>query len=196
MFHIFYDKCVFEPCTGGERVVRRCVDTPTTHDHNNTQVGLGGAKWRTVIQHNTMFIGEHQHSIDEKGRLQLPVKWRSQLAAGAVITKGFDGSLKFYPLAEWEAIAEKLAALPQSQPSSRAYVRQTLAGAVDVQLDRLGRVLVPGYLREFASLGKATVLAGLFDHIEVWNADAWKKYQAGIDQDTDEFRTTLKEIGI
>ena len=143
-----------------------------------------------------MFIGEHQHSIDDKGRLQLPVKWRSQLADGAVITKGFDGSLKFYPVHAWKEIAEKLAALPQSQPSSRAYVRQTLAGAVDVELDRLGRVVIPAYLRQFASLEKHSVLAGLFDHIEVWNANVWTKYQDGIDQNTDEFRTTLKEIGI
>ncbi len=143
-----------------------------------------------------MFIGEHAHSIDEKGRLQVPVKWRSKLAEGAVITKGFDGSLKFYPISVWQGIAEKLAQLPQSQPMSRAYVRQTLAGAVDVELDKLGRVVIPPYLRQFAHLQKQVTLAGLHDHIEVWDAKTWEGYQETIDQGSAEFNETLREIGI
>ena len=143
-----------------------------------------------------MFIGEHRHTIDEKGRLQVPVKWRSKLATGAVVTKGFDGSLKFYPLSVWQEIAEKLAKLPQSQPESRAYVRQTLAGAVDVELDKLGRLVIPGYLREYATLTKQVILAGLFDHIEVWDEQAWEAYQTKIDQTTPAFTEVLKEIGI
>jgi MraZ protein len=143
-----------------------------------------------------MFIGEHKHSIDEKGRLQLPVKWRSKLADGAVITKGFDGSLKFYPLAVWQGIAERLSALPQSQPSARAHVRQVLAGAVDVELDKLGRVIIPTYLRQYAALGKQVILAGLHNHIEIWDETVWEKYQDSIDQNSQEFTDTLKEIGI
>ncbi len=143
-----------------------------------------------------MFIGEHQHSIDEKGRLQVPVKWRSKLAEGAVITKGFDGSLKFYPLPVWGEIAEKLSQLPQSEPSARAYVRQVLAGAVDVELDKLGRVLLPPYLRQYAHLKKQVTLAGLHNHIEVWDSATWESYQGTIDQDSDDFTRTLKEIGI
>lgn len=143
-----------------------------------------------------MFIGEHQHSIDEKGRLQVPVKWRSKLAEGAVITKGFDGSLKFYPLPVWGEIAEKLSQLPQSEPSARAYVRQVLAGAVDVELDKLGRVILPPYLRHYAQLKKHATLAGLHNHIEVWDTATWESYQGKIDQDSDEFTQVLKEIGI
>lgn len=150
-----------------------------------------------IISNRTrMFIGEHQHNLDDKGRLQVPVKWRPKLAGGAVITKGFDGSLKLYPLEEWAVIAERLAALPQSEPNARAFVRQTLAGAVDVSLDKLGRIVVPPYLRQYASIRKQTVLAGLHSHVEVWDADAWANYQDGIDQDTPEFTQTLKEIGI
>ena len=143
-----------------------------------------------------MFIGEHRHSIDEKGRLQLPVKWRSLLAEGAVVTKGFDGSLTFYPLEAWKEIAAKLSLLPQSQPEARAYVRQTLAGAVDVELDKLGRVVIPAYLREYANLKKATVLAGLNDHIEVWQEEAWNAYVQSIDQAKPAFSQTLTELGI
>lgn len=144
-----------------------------------------------------MFIGEYRHNLDQKGRLQIPVKWRSKLAAeGAVITKGFDGSLKLYPLPVWQEIAEKLASLPQSQPQTRAYVRQTLAGAVDVEIDKLGRILVPPYLREFAELSKEGVLAGLHDHIELWNDKNWTNYIESIDRNSPEFSQTLTEMGI
>jgi MraZ protein len=143
-----------------------------------------------------MFIGEYRHNVDDKGRLQVPAKWRSKLAEGAVVTKGFDGSLKLYPISVWQVIAEQLTQLPQSQPAARAYVRQTLAGAVDVELDKLGRIIVPGYLRQYASIHKATVLAGLHDHVEVWEEGAWEKYIAGIDQQNPEFNQTLQEMGI
>lgn len=126
----------------------------------------------------------------------MPVKWRSKLADGAVITKGFDGSLKCYPSAAWAEIAAKLAALPQSQPEARAYVRQTLAGAVDVELDKLGRVIIPAYLRTFASLRKQTVLAGLHDHLELWDESQWSRYLEGVDANSDSSSQTLKEMGI
>lgn len=141
-----------------------------------------------------MFIGEYRHNLDDKGRLQVPVKWRSQLAGGAVITKGFDGSLRFYPALKWQEIAEKLAQLPQSQPDARAYVRQTLAGAVDVELDKLGRVVLPVYLRAYASLSKPIVLAGLYDHIEIWDETTWASYVERIDQE--KFSKTLQDLGI
>ncbi|HSI20243.1 MAG TPA: division/cell wall cluster transcriptional repressor MraZ [Verrucomicrobiae bacterium] len=143
-----------------------------------------------------MFIGEHRHSIDEKGRIQVPAKWRAQLAEGAVVTKGFDGSLKLYPVTMWQDIALNLSKLPQSQAASRAFVRQTLAGAVDLEPDKLGRFVIPSYLRQFASLTKETVLAGLADHVEIWDVKTWEKYQAGIDPTAPEYVQTLTEIGI
>jgi MraZ protein len=143
-----------------------------------------------------MFIGEHRHNMDEKGRLQVPVKWRSKLAEGAVLTKGFDGSLKCYPLAVWQGIAERLAALPQSQPEARAYVRQTLAGAVDVELDKLGRMVLPQYLRQYAGLAKQTVLAGLHDHFEIWQDQSWNDYVSGAAIDDPAYAQVLKDMGI
>lgn len=143
-----------------------------------------------------MFIGEHRHSIDEKGRLQVPAKWRGQLAGGAVVTKGFDGSLKLYPVALWEELAANLSKLPQSQPASRAFVRQTLAGAVDLEPDKLGRFVIPQFLRQFASLGKETLLAGLADHIEIWDVKAWEQYQSKIDPTASDYIQTLTDIGI
>lgn len=143
-----------------------------------------------------MFIGEHRHNIDDKGRVQVPSKWRSELAGGAVVTKGFDGSLTLYSRSRWEETAAKLSALPQSQPEARAFVRQTLAGAVDLELDKLGRVLLPTYLREYAGATKQLVLAGLHDHIEIWDEQRWNAYINGIDQGSPEYTQTLKELGI
>lgn len=160
-----------------------------------------GPRWGKVEPRNRvvtgiMFIGEHRHSIDEKGRLQVPAKWRGQLAEGAVVTKGFDGSLKLYPASLWQQKAEQLTNLPQSQPASRAFVRQTLAGAVDLEPDKLGRFVIPSYLRQFAGLHKDTVLAGLADHIEIWDIKTWDKYQASIDPTAPDYVQTLTDIGI
>jgi MraZ protein len=143
-----------------------------------------------------VFIGEYHHNIDEKGRVQVPAKWRSRLAEGAVVTKGFDGSLNLYPLSVWSEIAEKLAALPQSQPSVRAYVRQTLAGAVDVEVDKLGRIVVPPLLKGYANLKKGLVLAGLHDHIELWDASTWEAYVQSIDGNSPELAATLQGLGL
>jgi MraZ protein len=143
-----------------------------------------------------VFIGEYHHNIDEKGRVQVPAKWRSRLAEGAVVTKGFDGSLNLYPLSVWSEIAEKLAALPQSQPSVRAYVRQTLAGAVDVEVDKLGRIVVPPLLKGYANLKKGLVLAGLHDHIELWDASTWETYVQSIDGNSPELAATLQGLGL
>lgn len=143
-----------------------------------------------------VFIGEFHHNIDEKGRLQVPAKWRSSLAEGAVVTKGFDGSLAFYSADEWKEKAEKLSKLPQSQPEARAFVRQTLAGAVDVELDKLGRVVLPQFLKQYASLSKEAVLAGLYDHFEIWSSSNWEKYQESVDANSKESVQVLKDLGV
>ena len=141
-----------------------------------------------------MFIGEYHHNIDEKGRLQIPTKWRLKLAEGVVVTKGFDSSLKCYPLAVWTEKAETLAKLPEAQPEIRAYVRQTLAGAADEELDTLGRITVPILLRQFSQLKKGVVLAGLHDHFEIWEASAWVQYLDSIDAES--IQTQLQAVGI
>jgi MraZ protein len=99
-------------------------------------------------------------------------------------------------MAVWQEIATKLAQIPQSQPEARAYVRQTLAGAVDVELDKLGRINIPGYLRDFAHIAKQTVLAGLYDHFEIWDDGTWEQYHDRIDKANPDFGISLKEFGI
>lgn len=133
-----------------------------------------------------MFIGEFQHSVDTKGRLAIPVKYRQELEHGAVVTRGLDHCLFLYPLSEWNRLAEKIAQLPLNQANSRAFSRLMLAGAMDVQIDKQGRIILPDYLRKYAGLGKQVVVTGLYDRIEIWDTDEWKKYKATTEKDSNE----------
>ncbi|MBI2410823.1 MAG: division/cell wall cluster transcriptional repressor MraZ [Candidatus Kerfeldbacteria bacterium] len=143
-----------------------------------------------------MFIGEYQHSIDEKGRLAIPVKFRAKLSGGAVVTRGLDRCLFLYPMDAWNALAEKLVKLPISQSKSRAFSRLMLAGAMDVTLDRQGRIILPEYLREYADTNKKVVVAGLYDRLEIWDEAAWKKYKTATEQESNEIAETLGELGV
>ena len=143
-----------------------------------------------------MFIGEFQHLIDDKGRLAIPAKFRRKLAKGAVVTRGLDNCLFVYPADEWKVLAGKLAALPLSQANSRAFARLMLAGAMDVKLDKQGRVVVPEYLRGFAKLRKETVVTGLFNRLEVWDKTVWEKYKAKAEKNSSEIAERLGELGV
>ncbi len=123
-----------------------------------------------------MFIGEFRHTLDDKGRLAVPVKFRMALVDGAVVTRGLDRSLFLYPIAGWNTLAAKLAALPLSQSDTRAFARLMLAGAMDVDVDKSGRVMIPEYLRRYAGLAKAVVVTGLYDRLEIWDENAWVEY--------------------
>jgi len=142
-----------------------------------------------------VFIGEYTYSIDQKGRVALPAKFRNKLASGCVVTRGLDKSLFIYPMEEWQKIASKLASLPLTSAKARAFTRLMLAGAMDVELDKQGRITIPGYLREFASIKKSVVVAGLFDRLEVWAEDAWKEYRKKTEKD-EEFAENLTDLGI
>jgi MraZ protein len=143
-----------------------------------------------------MFIGEYTHSIDKKGRMAIPVKMRAKLSDGAVVTKGMDGCLFVYPQVEWEKLAGKLAALPISDTKARAFARNLLAGAMELEFDKQGRVLLPGYLRQFASLTNEAVIAGLYNRIEIWNEKSWKEYKNKIETNTEEITEHLSQLGI
>lgn len=143
-----------------------------------------------------MFIGEYQHNIDEKGRLAMPKKFRADLSKGAVVTRGLDRCLFVYPMEQWEELAKKLASMPISQSKSRAFARLMLAGAMDVQLDKQGRIVLPEYLREYASMSKKTVVAGLYDRLEIWDEEAWSAYKAATEEDSNEIAEALGELGV
>ncbi|MDO8621668.1 MAG: division/cell wall cluster transcriptional repressor MraZ, partial [bacterium] len=117
----------------------------------------------------TVFIGEYRHSIDEKGRLAVPTKYRERLSGGAVVTRGLDRCLFIYPIDAWQELAGRLAKLPLSKANTRSFARFLLAGAMDVELDKQGRIVVPEYLRSFAGVRKSVVIAGLYNRMEVWD---------------------------
>jgi MraZ protein len=143
-----------------------------------------------------MFIGEYHHNLDEKGRLAVPTKFRGELAKGAVITRGLDSSLFLFPKEEWDKLAEKLATLPLGQSDTRAFARLMLAGAMDVELDKQGRVILPEYLRKYASLGKTVVVAGLYNRMEIWDETKWEEYKTTTEADAEHIAERLGELGV
>jgi len=145
---------------------------------------------------NIMIIGQYNYNLDPKKRLTIPTKFRSVLSEGAVITRGIDGCLFLYPQKQWNELADKLSKLPLSQSNARSFARVMLAGAMDVKVDSLGRILIPDYLKEYAKLNKSVVIAGLYDRIEIWDEDAWKKYGQTTNTQVEDMAEGLKELGI
>ncbi len=143
-----------------------------------------------------MFIGEYKYNLDAKNRLALPSKFRKLFDDGAVITKGLDNCLFIYTTKEWNKLVEKLANLPISQAKSRAFSRMMLAGAMDVDLDAQGRVILPDYLKQFAGLNKKVVIAGLYNRLEVWDEKLWSHYQRSSEKDSAEISEGLGGLGI
>lgn len=143
-----------------------------------------------------MFIGEYSHTIDEKSRLAIPIRFRPELSEGAVITRGLDNCLFLFTCAEWQKLAEKLANLPFSQANTRAFARLMLAGAMDVTLDKQGRIILPDYLKEFAGLKKQVVITGLYNRLEIWEAQTWAKYKQSTENQSEEIAERMGELGV
>ena len=143
-----------------------------------------------------MFIGEYSHSLDDKGRLAVPKKFRGDLATGAVVTKGFDDCLFLYTKKQWETLAEKLANLPFAQANARAFARHMLAGAMDAPLDKQGRIILPEYLRAFACLKKNVVVAGLYNRLELWDEDMWAGYKKKTEKASNQIAEQMAELGV
>lgn len=141
-----------------------------------------------------MFMGEYSHSIDTKGRLIIPAKFRELLGEEFVLTKGLDGCLSIYPMDEWNAFEEKLKALPLNDKNARAFLRFFVASATMCELDRQGRILVPQTLREFAGLIKDVVLTGNLTRIEVWSKEKWLENSNY--EDMDAIAQGMQDMGI
>jgi len=143
-----------------------------------------------------MFIGEFKHSIDDKSRLAIPVKFRGDLRVGAVVTRGLDNCLFLYTKSEWQKLAEKFANLPLAQANTRAFARLMLAGAYDVELDKQGRILIPENLKQFAHLTKNVVVAGLYNRLELWDEANWEAYKLQTEAAAGDIAEKLSELGI
>lgn len=153
-------------------------------------------KRRVFCGKTNMFIGEYSHTIDTKKRLSIPAKFRDSLGNKAVITRGLDNCLFLYPVQEWKKLAKKLSELPLSQKDARGFARIMLAGAMEVKLDNLGRILIPDYLKKYASLEKKVVIAGLYNRIEIWDQDQWQSYKQDKEEKAGDIAERLKELGV
>jgi len=143
-----------------------------------------------------MFLGEYTHTIDNKNRLAVPVKFRKELMAGAVLTRGLDNCLFLYPKQEWDKLAERLSKLPISQANTRAFARLMLAGAWELEFDKQGRIFLPNYLKSFAQIKKKVVIAGLFNRLEIWDEDVWRRYKEGTEKSSKDIAEALGELGV
>ena len=141
-----------------------------------------------------MFMGEYSHTIDDKGRLIIPSRFRDELGASFVLTRGLDGCLSVYPQAEWTKLEEKLRSLPLTNRNARTITRFLVSGASQCELDKQGRILVPAALREYAHLEKDVVLTGALERIEIWDKAKWSE-SAGFD-DMDTIENNLQDCGV
>lgn len=143
-----------------------------------------------------MLIGEYTHTLDPKKRLSLPSKWRKELGAEVVITRGLDNCLFVYPLTEWQTITEKIGRLPFGQADTRGFNRFFLSGAQEVEIDSAGRILIPDFLKEFAGLNSKVVLTGIHDRVEIWDQKQWADYKRRIEGQAEALAEKLGEIGV
>jgi MraZ protein len=143
----------------------------------------------------TMFMGEYSHTIDTKGRLIIPSKFREELGETFVVTKGLDGCLFVFSDEEWKAFEIKLKSLPLTNKNARQFARFFVAGATPCELDKQGRILLPATLREFAGLEKDVVLTGMLNRIEIWSKEKWNENNSLDDVAMDEIAEQMTDLG-
>ena len=143
-----------------------------------------------------MLIGEYQHTIDTKKRLALPAKFRGELGNTVIVTRGIDNCLVVYPEKEWKMVSDKLSKLPASQVEARSFARIMLAGAMQASLDKLGRILIPDYLKKYASLKRNVVVCGLNNRLEIWDTQKWEIYKKKAEKEVGDLASKLGELGI
>ena len=143
-----------------------------------------------------MFIGEYEHNIDAKGRVTMPVKLREDIGDTFIVTKGLDGCLFAYSQTEWKNFEEKLKSLPLTNKNARDFVRFFLSGAIECEIDKQGRFLIPGNLRNYAKLEKETIIIGVGTRIEIWNKEEWTRYSSDENISADEIAENMTMLGI
>lgn len=156
-------------------------------DHESVSPVL---RWKVVV---VMFMGQYEHSIDVKGRTIIPVKYREELGESFVVTRGLDGCLYLYPAAAWQEFADKLKSLP-SNLKNRQVQRQFLSKAMEVSLDKQGRILIPAMLRELAGLEKDIAFVGMMNHVEIWDKNRLE--QENDSENAEMLETAMDELDI
>jgi len=143
-----------------------------------------------------LFIGEYEHSVDAKGRVIMPAKLREDIGEKFIVTKGLDGCLFAYSFSEWTNFEGKLKTLPLTNKNARDFVRFFLSGAVECEIDKQGRFLIPSNLREYGALEKEIIIIGVGTRIEIWNKEEWKKYSSDENISADEIAENMTMLGI
>ena len=144
-----------------------------------------------------MFIGEYLHSVDAKGRIAVPYRFRKLLKQGAVVAKGLiDRCLCIYPKDEWDKLSIKLSSLPISDQKARAFSRLMFSGAVEVSFDRQGRILLPSYLREYAGIKIQAIISGVYSRVEIWDKKSWDTYKDKSEHESIDITKHLNELGV
>lgn len=142
-----------------------------------------------------MFIGEYEHSLDEKKRVMLPKTFANGLGKKMVVTRGLDNCLFVYSLATWKTVAQRLQDLSFAKADTRGFNRFLLSGAMEVEADKAGRILIAEHHKQFAGLKRTVVFAGVSDRVEVWDSALWKTYKEKIEKQADAMAEKLGEIG-
>jgi MraZ protein len=143
-----------------------------------------------------MLIGEYTHTIDQKNRISVPSKFRKELGKKVIVTRGLDKCLFLYTVDGWKKLAEKLATLPWGKSETRSFVRMMIAGATDVEIDSLGRVLLPDYLKAYSGLGDKAVVVGLYNRVEIWSPDLWRACSESAQAHAEIIAEKLGELGL
>jgi MraZ protein len=143
-----------------------------------------------------MFLGEHQHTIDAKGRLIIPSRFREGLGEKFILTKGLDTCLFAYPLEEWAILEGKMRSLPMTKSDARAFVRFFFSGASECDIDKQGRILIPATLREYAGLKKEVVVIGVSSRVEIWAKDKWEIYNEESASSVEEIAEKMEDIDL
>lgn len=142
-----------------------------------------------------MFTGEYRHTVDEKGRLAVPSRFRAQLEGGAVVSRWIDGCLAIHTRAGWSDLSDRVARLPVTDGAARLFQRAVFAGAAEADIDRQGRILIPAFLRESAGLDAEAIVVGARDRAEIWAPDRWAAYRRDMD-DPAKFAEAIQGLGI
>ena len=142
-----------------------------------------------------MFTGEYRHSVDEKGRLAVPIKFRTRLDPGSMVSGWLDDCLAIHTKASWDVLSAKIGALPLTDATARRFQRFVFSNAVEVEMDRQGRILLPAYLRASVGLGSEAVVVGSRDHAEIWAPERWDDYRRAL-QDPQELARAFEGLGI
>ncbi|EOT42042.1 division/cell wall cluster transcriptional repressor MraZ [Enterococcus columbae] len=143
-----------------------------------------------------MFMGEFQHSIDAKGRLIVPAKFREKLGETFVVTRGLDGCLFGYPLDEWNKLEEKLNEMPLAKKDARLFVRFFYSAATECEIDKQGRINIPQTLRTHAQLEKSCVIIGVSNRIEIWDEARWQAFTTEAEESFDEIAESMIDFGL